>query len=295
MKKTTQLKNMLYNTELEFLMEAHNGLSARIVEQSGFKCIWASGLALSASLGVRDSNEASWTQVLDIIEFMSDSTSIPILLDGDTGYGNFNNLRRLVRKLEQRDIAGVCIEDKLFPKTNSFLSEHQELADIDEFCGKIKAGKDTQLDDDFCIVARVEAFIAGWGVDEVLKRAIAYHEAGADAVLIHSKITAFDEIASFMREWDDRGPVVIVPTKYYQTPTSIFREYNISLVIWANQLMRSAITAMKRTAMQICEAQSLIDVEERIATLSEVFRLQNADELLQAEKRYLPAVERSRV
>ena len=295
MKKTTQLKNMLCNTELEFLMEAHNGLSARIVEQSGFKCIWASGLALSASLGVRDSNEASWTQVLDIIEFMSDSTSIPILLDGDTGYGNFNNLRRLVRKLEQRDIAGVCIEDKLFPKTNSFLSEHQELADIDEFCGKIKAGKDTQLDDDFCIIARVEAFIAGRGVDEVLKRAIAYHEAGADAVLIHSKITAFDEIASFMREWDDRGPVVIVPTKYYQTPTSIFREYNISLVIWANQLMRSAITAMKRTAMQICETQSLIDVEERIATLSEVFRLQNADELLQAEKRYLPAVERSKV
>ena len=295
MKKTTQLKNMLCNTELEFLMEAHNGLSARIVEQSGFKCIWASGLALSASLGVRDSNEASWTQVLDIIEFMSDSTSIPILLDGDTGYGNFNNLRRLVRKLEQRDIAGVCIEDKLFPKTNSFLSEHQALADIDEFCGKIKAGKDTQRDDDFCIVARVEAFIAGWGVDEVLKRAIAYHEAGADAVLIHSKITAFDEIASFMREWDDRGPVVIVPTKYYQTPTSIFREYNISLVIWANQLMRSAITAMKRTAMQICETQSLIDVEERIATLSEVFRLQNADELLQAEKRYLPAVERSKV
>jgi phosphoenolpyruvate phosphomutase len=295
MKKTTQLKNMLCNTELEFLMEAHNGLSARIVEQSGFKCIWASGLSLSASLGVRDSNEASWTQVLDIIEFMSDSTSIPILLDGDTGYGNFNNLRRLVRKLEQRDIAGVCIEDKLFPKTNSFLSEHQELADIDEFCGKIKAGKDTQRDDDFCIVARVEAFIAGWGVDEVLKRAIAYHEAGADAVLIHSKITAFDEIASFMREWDDRGPVVIVPTKYYQTPTSIFREYNISLVIWANQLMRSAITAMKRTAMQICETQSLIDVEERIATLSEVFRLQNADELLQAEKRYLPAVERSKV
>jgi phosphoenolpyruvate phosphomutase len=295
MKKTTQLKNMLCNTELEFLMEAHNGLSARIVEQSGFKCVWASGLAISASLGVRDSNEASWTQVLDIIEFMSDSTSIPILLDGDTGYGNFNNLRRLVRKLEQRDIAGVCIEDKLFPKTNSFLSEHQELADIDEFCGKIKAGKDTQLDDDFCIVARVEAFIAGWGVDEVLKRAIAYHEAGADAVLIHSKITAFDEIASFMNEWDDRGPVVIVPTKYYQTPTSIFREYNISLVIWANQLMRSAITAMKRTAMQIYEMQSLNDVEERIATLSEVFRLQNADELLQAEERYLPAVARSKI
>lgn len=117
MKKTTQLKTMLHHPELDFLIEAHNGLSARIVEQSGFKGIWASGLALSVSMGVRDNNEVSWTQILDNAEFMSDSTSVPMLLDGDTGYGTFNNFRRLVRKLEQRDIAGVCIEDKLFPKT----------------------------------------------------------------------------------------------------------------------------------------------------------------------------------
>ncbi len=268
-------------------MESHNGLSAKIVEQAGFKGIWASGLALSASMGIRDSNEASWTQVLEIVEFMSDATTIPILLDGDTGYGNFNNLRRLVKKLEQRDIAGVCIEDKLFPKTNSFLSERQKLADIDEFCGKIKAGKDTQSDDDFVIIARVEAFIAGWGLDEVLKRAIAYHEAGADAVLIHSKKSSADEIASFMRAWGDRGPVVIVPTKYYTTPTQTFRKMGISGVIWANHLVRSAITAMQQTAAQIYNSQSLMDVEDNIATLSEVFELQNADELQKAEEKYL--------
>jgi phosphoenolpyruvate phosphomutase len=288
MKKTTRLKNMLGSLELEFLMEAHNGLSARIVEQSGFKGIWASGLSISASLGVRDNNEASWTQVLEMAEFMSDCTAIPILLDGDTGYGNFNNLRRLVRKLEQRDIAGVCIEDKLFPKTNSFLSEFQPLAGIDEFCGKIKAGKDSQRDDDFCLIARVEAFIAGWGLEEVLKRAIAYHQAGADAVLIHSKIDSCEEIESFMREWGNRGPIVIVPTKYYKTPTQTFRDLDISLVIWANHLMRSAISAMRQTAMQIYDLQSLHAVEDRIATLAEVFELQNADELQQAEKRYLP-------
>ena len=131
MKKTTRLKNMLYSSELEFLMEAHNGLSARIVEQSGFKGIWASGLSMSAALGIRDNNEASWTQVLETVEFMSDSTSIPILLDGDTGYGNFNTFRRLIKKIDQRDIAGVCVEDKIFPKTNSFLSERQQLAGID--------------------------------------------------------------------------------------------------------------------------------------------------------------------
>ena len=109
-------------------MEAHDGISAKIVEESDFKGIWASGLAISTALGVRDNNEASWTQVLEVLEFMSDATTIPILVDGDTGYGNFNNLRRVVRKLCQRGVAGICIEDKLFPKTNSFLGEAQPLA-----------------------------------------------------------------------------------------------------------------------------------------------------------------------
>ena len=161
------------------MMEAHNGLSARIVREAGFKAIWGSGLAISAQFGVRDNNEASWTQVVDTLEFMADASDLPILLDGDTGYGNFNNVRRLVRKLEQRGIAGVCIEDKQFPKTNSFINgEAQPLAEIDEFCGKIKAGKDSQTDADFSIVARVEALIAGWGMDEALRRAEAYRRGG---------------------------------------------------------------------------------------------------------------------
>jgi phosphoenolpyruvate phosphomutase len=120
-------------------MEAHNGLSAKIVQEAGFKGIWASGLSISAQLGVRDSNEASWTQVLEVLEFMGDNTNVPILVDADTGYGNFNNARRLVNKLEQRGIAGACIEDKVFPKTNSLLDNRkQELADIEEFSLKIK-------------------------------------------------------------------------------------------------------------------------------------------------------------
>src|SRR3989339_1173811 len=150
MKKTTLLKKLISSSTTEFILEAHNGLSAKIVEEAGFMGIWASGLSISAAMGVRDNNEASWTQVLEVCEFMSDNTNIPILLDGDTGFGNFNNMRRLVKKLEQRNIAGVCIEDKLFPKTNSFISgEMQPLADVGEFCGKIKAAKDNQSDSDF--------------------------------------------------------------------------------------------------------------------------------------------------
>jgi phosphoenolpyruvate phosphomutase len=286
-RKTTQLKQLLRSKETEFILEAHNGLSARIVEEAGFKGIWGSGLALSAQHAVRDNNELSWTQVVGILEFMSDVTTIPILLDGDTGYGDFNNMRRLVHKLEQRDIAGVCIEDKLFPKTNSFIQgERQELEDVETFCGKIQAGKDAQQDDDFCIVARIEALIAGWGLEEALQRGEAYRRAGADAVLIHSRQSRPDEVLAFAREWDNRCPLVIVPTKYYSTPTEVFREHGISLVIWANHLVRSSITAMQQTARTIFETGSLVDVEGRVATVPEIFRLQGADELLEAEKLY---------
>ena len=286
--RSARLRQMLLSNETEFLMEAHNGLSARIVREAGFKAIWASGLAISAQFGVRDNNEVSWTQVVDMLEFMADASELPILLDGDTGYGNFNNVRRLVRKLEQRGVAGVCIEDKQFPKTNSFIDgEAQPLADIDEFCGKIKAGKDSQTDADFSIVARVEALIAGWGMDEALRRAEAYRRAGADAILIHSKLSRPDEILEFAREWAGRGPLVIVPTKYYSTPTEVFRKAGISAVIWANHLIRSATSSMQAVAKEIYETQTLVEVEDGIAAVNEIFRLQDADEYSNAERLYL--------
>lgn len=285
---------MIQSNELEFIMEAHNGLSAKIVEEAGFKGIWGSGLSISAAMGVRDSNEASYTQVLEVLEFMSDATKIPILLDADTGYGNFNNARRLVQKLEMRGIAGACIEDKLFPKTNSLLgnSEAKPLADIPEFCGKIRAMKDTQKDPDFVVVARVEAFIAGWGLEEALKRAEAYKEAGADAILMHSKKSDKSDIEAFCKEWKNRHPVIIVPTKYYTTPTDEFRDWNVSMVIWANHLMRSAVQAMQNTAGTIFRDQSLVNVEKNVAPVKEVFRLQGQPELDAAEKMYLPQIKK---
>jgi phosphoenolpyruvate phosphomutase len=287
--KSARFKALLQSPGTEFVLEAHNGISARIVEEAGFSGVWASGLAISAALGVRDNNEASWTQVLEVLEFMSDATEIPILVDADTGYGNFNNVRRLVRKLEQRQIAAMCIEDKLFPKTNSFIDgESQPLACAEEFAGKIRAAVDTRQDPDFSIVARVEAFIAGWGHNEALRRAECYAAAGADAVLIHSKLNRPDEILGFMKAWNGACPVVIIPTMYPDTPTEVFEETGISLVIWANHLMRASIGAMQQTARRIHEARSLAPVENEIVPVKEIFRLQGADELKAAERRYLP-------
>ncbi|WP_376087488.1 phosphoenolpyruvate mutase [Roseomonas sp. CCTCC AB2023176] len=283
------LREMIASPDLSFLMEAHDGLSAKIVEEAGFRGIWASGLTTSAALGLRDSNEASWTQVLDVLEYMADATALPILVDGDTGHGNFNNVRRFVRKLGERGIAGVCIEDKLFPKTNSFLGEEQPLADLDEFCGRIKAGKDSQTDDDFVLVARVEALISGRGMEEALRRAEAYHAAGADAILIHSKKAVANEILEFTARWGGRSPVVIVPTMYYATPTEAFRRAGVSTIIWANHILRASIVAMRETAAQIHEDESLVRVEGNVATVKDIFRIVGNAELEEAERRYLPA------
>jgi phosphoenolpyruvate phosphomutase len=290
MSKTKQLRALLDPSRLDFILEAHNGLSARIAEEAGFKAIWASGLAISASLGVRDNNEASWTQMLEIAEYMADATRVPILLDGDTGHGNFNNFRRLVQKLEQRGIAGVCIEDKVFPKTNSFLrGETQPLAAVEEFCGKISAGKESQRDADFVIVARTEALIAGWGLAEAVRRAEAYRLAGADAIVVHSAQSKPDEVFAFLEAWAGRHPVILIPTKYHTTPTEAFAQRRVSALIWANHLMRASLTAMQRCAKQIRRDNTISGVEEEVAPLREVFRLQGDAELQSAEERFLAA------
>ena len=287
--RPARLRSLLLSPDLTFIMEAHSGLSAKIVEEAGFPGVWASGLSISAMLGLRDNNEASWTQVLDVLEFMADATTLPILVDGDTGYGNFNNVRRLVRKLGERGIAGVCLEDKLFPKTNSFLGERQPLADMAEFCGRIRAGKDAQTDPDFCLVARTEALISGHSMAEALERAEAYHAAGADAILVHSKKPDASEIIGFMQRWDRRCPVVVVPTMYYATPASTFREAGLSLVIWANHLVRASITGMREAARSIAASESLMEVEDRVTSVRDIFRLTGNDELEAASRHYLPA------
>jgi phosphoenolpyruvate phosphomutase len=131
--------------------------------------------------------------------------------------------------------------------------------------------------------------IAGWGMQEALERAEAYRLAGADAILIHSKLSRPDEILTFAREWAGRAPLVIVPTKYYSTPTEVFRKAGIGTVIWANHLVRAAASSMQAVAKEIHDSETLVNVEDRIASVGEIFRLQDADEYAAAERVYLAA------
>lgn len=282
------LRDQLKSNDLSFLMEAHDALSASIAEASGFRGLWASGLSIASSLGYRDSNEASWTQVAEVVERIADATAVPILVDGDSGFGNFNNARLAASKLWQRGAAGICLEDKAFPKMNSFVGDRHPLAETGEFCGRLKAVKDFVPDPEFVLVARIEALIAGRGQEEALDRAHAYADAGADAILIHSRKAEADEVLDFARVWQNRRPLVIVPTKYYRTPVSAYRAVGISTVIWANHAMRASVAAMRQVCGRILAEEGIAGIEGEVASLDEVFGLLRYDELKAAEERYLP-------
>jgi phosphoenolpyruvate phosphomutase len=229
------------------------------------------------------------TDFFNAASSMNEAVNIPIVADCDTGFGNSNNVIHLVRKYEAAGIAAVCIEDKLFPKVNSFISGRQELASIAEFVGKILAAKNAQNDPDFLVIARVEALIAGWGMEEALKRAHAYADAGADAILIHSKSGSPGEIYEFVDKWHNKAPLVVVPTKYYDVTTEKLQEKRISMVIYANHGIRASIRAMSEVFSSVYTSGGTASVEDKIATLDEVFELQGMPQMKESELKYSPA------
>lgn len=267
-------------------MEAHDGLSARIVAKTGFAGIWASGLGISTACGVRDRSELSATESLRQIECILEAAPVPVLVDGDTGYGDFNSARHFARRVERLGAGGLCLEDKEFPKSNSFRGGRQSLCDAELFAAKLAACKDSQEAADFCLVARTEALIAGAPLSEALRRAELYRQGGADAILIHSKRSDASQVLAFASEWSNRLPLLIVPTTYFRTPTAAFVEAGISAVIWANQNVRAALAAMRRTSELIFLHQSAAPVEESIASLPDLFSLMDYDALERDEARY---------
>ncbi|MGC4804617.1 phosphoenolpyruvate mutase [Micromonospora sp. DT233] len=281
-----RLRQLLtYGTSTQ-LMGVHDGMSTRIASAEGFAALWASGLCMSTALGVRDSDEASWNQLVALVGTMTQAADRPILVDGDTGYGNFNTARRFVRATEAVGAAGVCLEDKVFPKMNSFFGDAHRLAPVGEFCGKLMACRDGLSDPAFMLVARTETLIAGGTVAEALDRAAAYADAGADAIFIHSRKTNVGEIADFCRQWGERRPVIIAPTTYHRTDMTAFRDLGIAGVIWANHGMRAAYAAIRDTCRTVLAEESVSGIEDRIAPLKEIFSLYQYEDLEREEQRY---------
>ena len=288
-KKKISFREQLKSTKLVRLMGAHDGLTAKLIGEAGFEGVWASGLEISASYGVPDANILTMTQYLAKATEMTDATSIPVIADCDTGYGNVNNVIYMVEQYEKNGIQGICIEDKLFPKVNSFIPGRQELARIDEFCGKIRAIKQNQKKKETFLISRIEALIAGWGMEEAIKRAIAYDTAGTDAILIHSKQKNPGEIYKFIKSFKkiSRTPIVIVPTTYPELSEKDIEKMGVKIVIYANQLIRSKIKSNKRILEILSKKRKLSSIEKEIEPLGEVFNLSGMNQLKENEKIYL--------
>ncbi|WFU07066.1 isocitrate lyase/phosphoenolpyruvate mutase family protein (plasmid) [Rhizobium sp. CB3171] len=264
---TKTLRDLISSPNLTHLMGAYDGLSALIATQAGFKAIWASGPSISKSLGYRDVGEASWTHLMEVVERMADASGLPILADGDSGFGNMNSARLMAVKLLQHGASGVCIDDKGFPKMNSSVGSRHPLDDIEVCSGRLKAIKDT-TGNDLVLVARTEALIAGYGLKAALLRADAYANAGADAILIHSQEAKMEEVLTFAKEWK-RLPIIIAPSNYYRTVISVHHEAGISNVIWVNHAMRAAVAGMRAACNWIIAEASAGRIGQEVATLDD--------------------------
>ena len=272
--RAAQLRELFAGKRIITVVGAHDAMSAKLVEANGFDAIWASGFEISTSHAVPDASILTMSELLDSTRGMTEAVSIPVIADCDSGFGEVRNAVHMVKKYEAADVAAICIEDKRFPKLNSFVTGDQTLAAIDDFADKIRAAKAAQLSADFMVIARIEAFIAGVGEEEALRRAHAYADAGADAILIHSKAKTADEVFGFARKWNGRLPVVIVPTTYFTISLADAAAAGIKMVIYANHGMRAAVRAIDETLAEIRRAGTTAPIESNIAPLKRLFELQ---------------------
>ncbi|MCA1437957.1 isocitrate lyase/phosphoenolpyruvate mutase family protein [Bradyrhizobium sp. BRP20] len=283
------LRMRLSETSLLHIMAAHSPLSAILAEEAGFDGLWASGFELSALYGLADMSLISMTQHLDTLRAIAGRTTLPIIADIDTGYGNAINVIHAIGEYECAGASAVVIEDKTFPKVTSLAADgRQELLRIEEFQGKIEAAIATRRDPDFLVIARTEALIAGLGKAEALQRAHAYVDAGADMILIHSKKRDPSEIESFSRAWTGPVPLVIVPNAYPDLDAERVKALgNVRMMIYGNYGIRAAATAMQETFRRIIADGGVQNVHKDILPVEEIFRLQKMHEVNAAEARFL--------
>ena len=268
------------------VMEAHNGLTGLLVEKTrvetggevrAFDAMWVSSLCDSTSKGKPDIELVDMTSRMNTINEIMEVTTKPIILDADTG-GLPEHFEYNVRTVERLGVSAVIIEDKIGLKKNSLFGNEvlQQQADIEDFCEKIKAGKRAQQTREFMIIARIESLILEQGMDDAMKRADAYVKAGADGIMIHSRSREPGEVIEFcgrFREIYPAIPIIVVPTTYNTIREYELYEAGVNVVIYANQLIRSAFPAMKETAELILKTQRGKEADEKCMSIKEILTL----------------------
>lgn len=281
-----RLRRLIEAKPVVRICESHSGLTGLIIENTSvevngikkeFDGMWSSSLTDSTSKGKPDIEAVDLTTRLHDLNDALECTTKPVIFDGDTG-GKIEHFVFTVRTLERLGISAVIIEDKIGLKKNSlFGTDAIQLQDnIEDFCDKIRAGKRAQITNDFMIIARIESFIAGKGLDDAMERALAYIGAGADGIMIHSKDKSGKDIKSFcaqLRSIHKTIPIVVVPTTYNHITDEELASWGVNVVIYANHMLRSAYPAMLNTAKSILAHGRSYEANDMCMSVKEILEL----------------------
>ena len=286
MTKSEVLRKDLESKSILKVGGAFDAMSAKLVETSGFDAVWSGSFAISATHALPDASILTMTEFLNASSNMEEACDIPIIADCDTGFGGPSNVSHMIKKYEKAGIAAVCIEDKTFPKQNSFLeNSKQELLPEKEFVAKIIAGKEAKENPNFMIIARTEALISGMGMKEAIKRANAYEKAGADAILIHSKRDSPEEVFEFSESWGGTLPLVVVPTSFPTVKLEELISHNIKMIIYANQVLRATHAIISKVLEQLQNSPSINDVSVDMTSMQKIFELQETYNIKKQEEK----------
>ena len=284
--RRARLRQLLDIVPVVKTMEVHSGLTGLIVEKTviaednhidQFDAMWISSLCDSTEKGKPDIELVDMTSRFRTINDIMEVTTKPIIFDGDTG-GIAEHFVYTVRSLERMGVSAIIIEDKIGLKKNSLFGTEVEQTqdDIEHFCEKIAAGKNAQLSDDFMIIARIESLILEQGMDDALKRAFAFRNAGADGIMIHSRNKESDEILEFcdkFRAEDKDTPIIVVPSSFNTVTEEELIEHGVNIVIYANQLLRAAFPAMQNAAKSILKYHRAHEIDEELLSIKDIITL----------------------
>ena len=284
--RLSRLRRLIANKPIVRLMEAHSGLSGLIVENTTavvggrtveFDGMWSSSLTDSTSRGKPDIEAVDISSRLQMVNELFEVTTKPLIFDGDTG-GKPEHFGFTVRSLERHGVSAVIIEDKEGLKRNSLFGNDvaQTQSTIEDFCVRLKIGKQAQITEDFMVIARIESLILEKGMDDAVARAAAYIEAGADGLMIHSREKTPDEVFEFcriVRGFSPHIPIVAVPTAYQQVTEAELIDHGVNVVIYANHMLRAAYPQMRKVAQLVLEHGRTLEADSMLSSISEILEV----------------------
>ncbi len=253
---------------------AYDAMSAALVQRAGFDAVWASGFSISASRLLPDCNAMTVEDLAERVAQMTPALEVPIVVDCDEGYGALDDTRRLVRRLAACGVAGVCIEDTVYPKTNSFCDDpSRALIELPVFAEKVKAVRDEAPH--LAVIARTESLIAGYALQDAIDRADQMAQLGVDYLVIHSRYRTMDEFRWLACAWSGRAPLIVIPTLLEDGSWQELLDMGFAMVIYANQVLRAAVTAQERILGQILNLGIGGPGQQELASLDHLFDLTN--------------------